>query len=132
MLEKWVAVNFLVPVLLMLHGLAHLAGFVGAFRLVPQVVQQSSVLAGRVSIGETTARFFGVFWLLCAVAFTVAATGAVFRTGWWPLLTLCSAISSLLLSLTFWPESRLGLPIILLIIAIMLFARWSGWPLGID
>lgn len=121
--------NSLIPILLVLHALAHVVGFVGAFQLVPQVVQQRSVFAGRVSIGDATAKCLGVFWLLCAVGFTVAAAAAVLRTSWWPSLTLGVAPASLLLSLMFWPEARLGLPINLLIIGIMLFAKWSGWPL---
>ncbi|MFT3928561.1 MAG: hypothetical protein QM778_38890 [Myxococcales bacterium] len=123
---------FLIPVLLLLHGVAHLVGFVGAFRWVPQIVQQSSVLSGRVSIGEGTSKIFGVLWLLCAVAFVVAAGGAAVRSGWWQALTFYTAPLSLLLSLTFWPEARLGVPINLLIIGMMLFSRWSAWPFGVD
>jgi hypothetical protein len=125
-------VNFLIPVFLILHGLAHLVGFVGAFQLVPQIVQQRSVFAGHVSIDDVAAKSFGVIWLLCGVGFTVAAAGAVFGTNWWPFLTLGLAPVSLLLSVTFWPEARLGLPINLLILGIMLFNRWSGWPLGVE
>ncbi len=123
------AVNFLIPVFLVLHGLAHLVGFVGAFRLVPQIVPQSSVFAGHVSIREATAKVFGVLWLLCAVSFAVAAAGAAFRTTWWASLALGIAPVSLVLSVVFWPEARLGVPINLLIITIMLFSGWSGWPL---
>lgn len=119
----------LVPVLLLAHGLAHLVEFAGEFRLVPQLVPQPFILAGRMKVGDKAARFFGALWLLCALGFAVAAGGAVLQMSWWPSLVFVVCPLSLLLSLMFWPETQLGVPINLLILGVMLFSRWSGWPL---
>jgi hypothetical protein len=117
-----------IPVLLALHGLAHMAELVGAFRLTLPRTQRRASLAD--STRARGARLIDLAWLLCAVGFVAAAMGATWSAGWWPAVTLASATVSLLLSLALWPNSGLGLPINLLILGIMLFDRWSGWLLG--
>jgi hypothetical protein len=106
-----------------------MVAFVSAFRLVPQIAQQPSILAGRVRLGDTANKLLGVLWLLCALAFSTAAMGAILQVAWWPALVLFACPVSLVLSLMFWPATLIGVPINLLILALMLLSRWSGWPL---
>ena len=67
----------LVAIFLLLHGLAHLVGFVGPWGLSNSVQPQSTLLAGRISIGVIAMRTLGIFWLGGALAFTVAAVGVL-------------------------------------------------------
>jgi len=115
-------------VLMALHGTAHLAGFVTAWRLVPSQAAsyKTTVLAGRVDLGASGIHVFGVLWLLAAAAFWLASIGAFTNRPWWVSMALGTAIVSLALSLIALPESRIGVPINLLIVVALLAWQGSG------
>ena len=71
--------------LMTLHGIAHLVGFAGAWQLAPakEIPYKTTVLGGHLQLGDTGIRVMGVLWLFAAVAFVVAAGGAVFNVRWW-------------------------------------------------
>jgi hypothetical protein len=101
--------NIAAAVLLLLHGFAHLVGFVGTWRLSPTVPYKSTVLNGWFDLGDSGARVFGLLWLLTALAFAITAVGAFARASWWmPLALAVTAFSSVLCVLA-WPEARMGL-----------------------
>ena len=113
----------LIAIFLLLHGLAHLVGFVGPWGLSNSVQPQSSLLAGRISIGMIAMRTLGIFWLGGALAFTVAAVGVLRHAPWWPAFTFGAAIGSLLLCILSIPESKVGIPINVAIIVTMLLSH---------
>jgi len=84
----------LFAVFLLLHGFAHLVGFVGPWGLSSSVQLQSTLLAGRISIGMMELRAIGIFWLGGALAFTAAAVGIMRHAPWWPAFTF-SQLSAL-------------------------------------
>jgi hypothetical protein len=119
--------NGFLALLLGLHGVAHLVGFVAAFGLREDVVHSTTLLFGRVDIGEAGSRAMGVLWLAVAVAFVVAGAATWARTAWWPPLTLSVAAVSSLLCLLALPEARIGLPVnALIVVFTLLGVRW-GW-----
>lgn len=67
-------------VFFVLHGIAHLVGFVAAWRLgrLEDVPYGTLVLNGSVDVGEAGMRLVGLLWLAGAIAF-VAAAAAVLR-----------------------------------------------------
>jgi hypothetical protein len=110
--------------LMALHGIAHLVGFFGAWRLAPQTVPYaSSVLGGRLEMGDAGIRLLGAFWLLVAIGFWVASAAALTDRPWWSSMAIGVAIASLLLSLVQWPESRIGVLVNLVIIAAIVHGR---------
>ena len=114
-------------VLMAVHGVAHLVGFAGAWRLAPDgIPYKTTVLAGHVNLGDAGMRAVGVLWLGLAVTFAVAAGGAVVDRSWWPALALGVTISSLVLCATEWPEARLGIAINVLILG----ALAAAWRMG--
>ena len=75
--------NELVVPALIVHGLAHLVGFVGPWRVfdLEGVTYQSSLFDGRVDVAERTMRALGIGWLLLALAFVVTGVAAMVGAG---------------------------------------------------
>ena len=116
--------RLMIAALMALHGIAHFVGFAGAWRLAPgDFPYRTTVLNGRVDLGNVGIRVMGMLWAALAIAFVTVAIGAVGGATWWPLAALGVATASLLLSAVHFPEARLGVVINLLIIA----ALAAGW-----
>ena len=111
-------------VLMAVHGVAHLVGFAGAWRLAPDgIPYKTTVLAGHVDLGDVGIRAVGLLWMGLAVGFAVAAAGAIGDRSWWPALAVGVTIASLLMSATEWPEARMGVAINLLILGVLVAGR---------
>jgi hypothetical protein len=83
--------------LLVVHGLIHLLGFVKAFRLadLPQLTQPISPL-------------YGVLWLSAGVLFVCTAIAlAVWPRWWWITSALAVAISTIAI-LPSWQDAKVG------------------------
>lgn len=106
-------------VLLALHGVAHGAGFAGAWGLLRDAPRTTTVMAGRVELGNAGARAYGLLWLAVGVAFLLAAFGAITDRGWWIALTVVITLVSLPMSVLTWPESRIGVAVNLAILAVL-------------
>lgn len=120
--------RILLALLLAAHGLAHLVSFVEAWRLLPRVMPyKTTVLAGHVDLGDTGTRAAGVLWLLVSIAFAVVAGGAAADTDWWVAGAFGTAVVSLVLSATEWPEARVGVMIDVAILAALPLGRWLGF-----
>ena len=115
--------RILLAALMVYHGLAHSVGFAEAWQLVPQgPPYKTTILAGRLNLGDAGIRVTGILWLATGVAFLVAAIAAAVGLPWWDSFALVIAVVSLLLCAVELPEARLGLVINLAIVA-MLVAR---------
>ena len=86
------------------HGFAHLVGFAGAFRLKPDIYH-TTLLAGRVDVGDAGMRVMGVLWVLAALLFAGAAASLAMRADWFRPLLLVAAMSIGLGSSIFHPDS---------------------------
>jgi hypothetical protein len=115
-------------VLMALHGAAHLVGFVGSWQLAgadSKTPYKATLLARKLDLGGVGVRAMGVFWLLTALAFMVAAAGAFTNQSWWLLTTLGVALFSLTLCITALPETRIGIAVNLLLMAALLLGQWA-------
>jgi len=102
--------RFALALLMALHGIAHLPGFLVPWRLLrsPELPYATTVLSGRVDLGDAGIRVLGVFFLLVGSAFLVAAWLTWSREpGWIPVAGAVTA-ASLLLTVVAWPLSRVG------------------------
>ncbi len=89
--------RILLAVLLALHGLIHLLGFVKAFGLAPVAQLQQPV-----------PRPLGVLWLVAALAFVAAAALLFVAPRWWWLAAVPAVLLSQVLILTAWGDARFG------------------------
>ncbi|MDB5249715.1 MAG: hypothetical protein JWQ40_4109 [Segetibacter sp.] len=97
-------------ILVIVHGLIHLAGFVKAFGL--SDVKQ---------LTQTISKPFGVVWLLAFIFFAIAAIMFAFKTGHWWLFGLIAVVTSQVLIISFWHDAKFGtiVNVIILIAAII-------------
>lgn len=121
--------NIALAVLLALHGVAHWAGFVVAWRLTSfeEMPYGTTLLAGRIDVGDIGIRVVGVLWLLTGIAFLVIAAGAAWRRPWWPSMALVVTLVSITMSLLGWPDSRIGVYLNLGILAVLALGSVYGW-----
>jgi hypothetical protein len=115
--------------LMALHGVAHLVGFLVPWRLMTSedAPYGTTVLAGRLDLGETGIRAFGMLWLLAGFAFWITAVGAVTNRPSWLGMAWFVASASLILSLFGLPDSRIGVPVNVLILAVLALGPRFGW-----
>jgi len=118
-----------IAILMAIHGVAHLPGFVAPWRLatLEGMPYRTTALSGAVEIGDAGVRAVGVLWLLAAIAFWVAAAGAALDTRWWGTLALGAALASMMLCVIGWPDARIGLPVNLLIVTALVLGRRFIW-----
>lgn len=120
--------RYVLALLFLAHGVAHLPGFLVAWRLrvVPELPHTTTVLDGSLDIGEAGMRVLGLAWLACAVACAAVAVAAIARAPWWTNGALAVVAASIVLCLLGWPAARLGL----LMNAILVALLWSGARMG--
>ncbi len=98
-------------VLLAAHGLAHLPGFLVSWRLMqsPDVPYKTTLLAGRMDVGDVGIRIVGLAWFATAVLMIIVATGMALKHRWAEALVLLPVITSLALCVLELPHARIGL-----------------------
>jgi hypothetical protein len=113
-------VRIAAAIVLALHGLIHLIGFVVPWRLAePEgFTYQTTVLAGAVEIGDLGIRLVGLAWLAVGAAFVVIAIGLWRAAPWVGTAAVAVALVSLTLSLLGLPEAGAGIVVNLAILAV--------------
>lgn len=111
------------------HGFAHLVGFVVPWRIanMEEMPYKTTLLNGRLNLGDAGIRIFGLFWLLLSISFFSIAVAVLFHSIWWQSASLYVALVSLLFCLLSWPDARIGLVVNLLIIILLPWAIKSGY-----
>jgi hypothetical protein len=121
--------RFAIAAVLVLHGLAHLVGFLVPWQLIrPAAASYSTTLfAGQLDVGAAGIRAVGLLWLLALAPFLIAAAGVVARAPWWTTMAFWAALASMALCLVSWPEARIGAVVNLALLAWLTFGRSQGW-----
>jgi hypothetical protein len=114
-------------VLIALHGLVHLIGFLVPWRLLvlPEIPYATTAVWGALELGAVGARLLGVGWLLGALVFLLAALGVVSSAPWAVPMTAVAACFSALLCLAGAPAALAGLVLDLLIL--LAIVGIPGW-----
>jgi hypothetical protein len=119
----WEATRSALALVLVIHAVAHLPGFLVPWHLAvfPDLPYRTTVFNGAVDVGESGVRLVGVLWLFNAVGI-VAAAVLVFRGNpHWPPLTVSMLVFSLMLCTLGLPETRIGLAVdVVLLLAVIL------------
>ncbi len=108
--------RYLLLVLLSVHGLLHLIGFISAYRLA-NINQLSSIPS------KTT----GITWLIATLLFTIAIIQYLNKKDyWWMIASLAIILSQTLIILN-WKDARFGsvVNLVLLVPLLLAFAHWK-------
>lgn len=120
--------KILAVVFLLVHGIAHLVGFVVPWKLaeLPDAPYKTTLFNDRLDLGHAGIRIVGLLWLLGCVAFTAAAVLLFLERTFWMQLAAATASYSLVLSIVALPEAKIGIPVNLFILG-GLAVRYMGW-----
>jgi hypothetical protein len=116
--------RLLLALLLVVHGAAHLVGFVIPWRLMTSadVLQRAAILGELAAEGPLGARIVGLVWLLMALTFFVLAAGFLLHVRVIEQWTLGAVAASTLLCVLDWPDARFGVAanvaVLLLLVAL--------------
>lgn len=113
--------RFVLAVMLVGHGIAHLVGFVSSWRLatLSDLPYKTTVFAGQLDVGAVGIRIVGVLWLLAATAFLVGAFAVLGHADWAIRFTVWVAIASLLLCVVGWPAARIGVAVNVVVVVLL-------------
>lgn len=102
--------RYALSVILAAHGIAHLVGFLVPWRILssPDMPFKTTLLAGRVDVGDAGIRAIGVLWLLTAGFIVASAAGLALQARWAESMMLPAVLVSLVLCLIEVPEARIG------------------------
>jgi hypothetical protein len=102
-----------------IHGLVHGLGFVANWRLarIEGLPYQTTVLGGRVDVGDAGMRVLGVAFLLAAIGFAAAGWGCWTGASWWRGLLLVTTLLSLVITALEWDVAYAGTVVDLVILA---------------
>ena len=119
--------RLVLAVFLFAHGFAHLVGLAGSWQLGTGIPHKTTLLAGRVDLGEGGIRAFGLVWLVGALAFTGAAAALAFGEPLWATVAAAAAVFSLVISLLALPDAVVGVWINVALLAMLALAARLGW-----
>ncbi len=106
-------------VILVLHGLVHLMGTTVYMKLgtIQNLPYKTTVLGGRVDLGEGGMRLFGALWAIAAAGFVVAGVGLMAGWPWWRPLLVVVTFFSLTLTVADWQAAFAGAIVNVIILA---------------
>lgn len=123
-------------ILLALHGVIHLIGFVTPWRIatLEGVAYRTTLLNGAVGVGDVGVRVVGLVWLGLTVDFLAAAYAVWRGTRWAVGLTGVLAVVSLVVCVLGLPETFAGIAINVVILAVVAYVAFvrdrAPSPLG--
>jgi hypothetical protein len=122
--------RWMLSIVFIAHGIAHLVGFVVPWGLweVKDAPYKTTLLAGRIEVGNIGIRAFGLLWLVAALAFIIAGIAGFAGQLWWPFAA-GAAVFSLVLGVLGLPETRIGVVVDVAILILLILAARAGWLL---
>jgi hypothetical protein len=122
-------VRLALSLLFIVHGIAHLPGFLVPWRLAAPATMPytTTVLGGTADLGPVGIRIVSILWLFAAVAFVAAGAATFLEDAAWRTLAITATLASLALTVLGWPQSRIGLALNLLLLAYLIWGARLGW-----
>jgi len=124
-----IVLRYALPVLMVLHGIAHLPGVLASWRLavLSDFPYHTTLLGGRFDVGDTGMRALGALWLMAALGFVLVAIGTFVNHERWVPLAVGVMVLSLVLCVLAWPAARIGLAVNLALLAALPLAVRFVW-----
>jgi hypothetical protein len=109
-------IRIIFAVVVMLHGLIHVMGFVKAFRL-----------AEIKELSRDIPRSAGVLWLAAALLFAVTAALVLMEKEWWWMAAAAAIVLSQALVMLYWRDAKFGTIANILVLcgAVLGYGAWS-------
>ncbi len=107
--------------ILVLHGAIHLMGTTVYLKVatIDGLAYKTTVLGGRVDLGDSGIRLLGALWAVPAIAFVGAALALVFGWEAWGPALLAATLVSLVLAVLDWEVAFIGAIIDIGILAVV-------------
>ena len=87
--------RFVVAFLLIIHGLAHITGLLGAWTSSQDFSDKHWLFSKGITMRSTVGRAFSLMWLLALVCLAGAGLALLLQQSWWPTLAVAGAAASL-------------------------------------
>jgi hypothetical protein len=115
-------IRSIVYVFIILHGMAHLIATSVYWQLTesPELVYGTTVLGGRVDLGETGIWLYGLLWLVAGLGTAFAGIVLFTRAPWAKPLLLMITVFSLALCVLVFEAAKIGFFINIAILAVLL------------
>ena len=118
-------IRFVFAVPLLVHGLAHISGFLAAWTSADVGYrEQSWLFSADITMSSPVGKAFGLLWLVAAIGLIGSGLGMVFRQDWWPALAMAASAISLVVILpwlrTVPPGAWVGAAFDVLVIVVLL------------
>ncbi len=123
------AARYFFAAVVALHGLIHLLGTVSYLKLarVQGLPYKTTVLGGRLDLGDLGIGVFGALWGMAALGFLVSVVGIVLQSSWWVSTLMAISLFSLALTMLDSSVALTGVVVNAVILALLWFApRFSS------
>jgi uncharacterized BrkB/YihY/UPF0761 family membrane protein len=87
----------------------------------------TTVLDGRIDLGDRGIRLVGLLWLLTMVGFIIAGIGLILLVPWWQRAALNVTLFSLGVCILGWSEARYGVYINAIILVFIILNAGFDW-----
>ena len=116
-------------ILLVLHGIAHMPGFLASWQLMTSqdVPYKTTILNGLIDLGDGGIKLFGLLWVVAMLAFLAAAWMLYIYADGAKSFAVGVVIFSLLVCIAGLPEARIGVAINVALLAFFALESKFGW-----
>ena len=113
---------------LVLHGLAHIIGFIVFCRIsdIEGITYKTTILNGKIDVTDSGIFVFGIIWLLLALAFIFNGIAVIMNLLFWESLAFYLSIGSFIFCMMGWPDSKIGVIVNVLILIFLFFNKRYG------
>ncbi len=120
--------HFIVIAAFVLHGLAHLSGFMASWtKSSAGFSNKPWVLSTGVTLHSGVGHIFGLLWLVAAIGSVGAGIGLATQQAWWPMLAVAQAIVSLIVIVPWWNTVVAGAKVGAVFDVIVMIALLLPW-----
>jgi len=107
--NTYLMVRFIIGIPLLIHGLAHISGFLAAYSSADVGFNTRPwIFPGSVCIQKGPGRLFGIIWLLAMGGFITAGLMVLFHQNGWDHFAVAGATLSLISIIPWWRTVPLG------------------------
>lgn len=116
--------NLIFTLIVFIHGLIHLLGFVKEWK-----IAEVNQLTGKtlIPLSDSLSKVFGSLWLITFLCFFIATVGFLLKKDWWWMIASLGVIFSQILIIVYWQDAKAGTiaNLIILPVIIVSYASWN-------